>query len=1040
MTEQDIYVEAMNRLDTAERGRFLDEACGQNHDLRARLEKLVERSDQVAEFLERPPAPLMMTADAAVDPVVIGTQIGPYRICDPIGEGGFGVVFLAEQSAPVRRKVALKVIKPGMDTRQVIGRFEAERQALAMMDHPNIAKVHDAGATENGRPYFVMELVRGVPITDYCDQSNLTTRDRLKLFVTVCQAVQHAHQKGVIHRDIKPTNVLVSMQDGQPTPKIIDFGVAKAIGEQPLTERTLTTEFAQMVGTPLYMSPEQAQLSSLGVDTRSDIYSLGVLLYELLTGTTPFDKDRLHSASYDELRRIIREEEPQHPSARISTLAANRATTIAEHRRTDTRRLMQTVRGELDWIVMKCLEKDRNRRYETPNSLAGDIERYLHDESVQACPPSAAYRLRKFVRRNKGPVLAVSLVLLTLAAGIIGTTLGMVESRRRAEGERLAKERAEANFALANEAVEKYLGTVTNDPDLERSDFQRLRKNLLESALPFFQKLASQKSDDPAVEAGRGRAYARLGSVRRALGENEAAVRDFEAEREIFARLSAKFPANRSYAQRLAESLEALGAALHHLGKRVEGEAAYREGQGIVEKLVADFPTVPTYRRNLASSLNGRGNLLAELGKHQDAEPLHRKAVAIGETLVAEFPDEPAYRLGLAASHQNLGLELQELGKRGDAEEAFRKAIALQAQLVSEFADEPEHRHSLAVTYNNLATLLRPVIAKRGEAAELFRQAIAIREKLTIDFPTVPGYRRSLAGTQINLALLLEALEKRDEAEARYRQAIAIQEKLTDEFPTVPVYRHELAGCYNNLGNLLSALGKGPEAEAALRQAIAIQEKLAAEFPGVSAYAVRLGGGYCNFGRRVRDGGQPEAALDWYQKAIATLEPVVAKERRLANAREFLRNSHLSRATALDDLDRRDEATRDWERARELDDGSNAPIFRIRISRNKKDAAGCLAAAAEYESVERTGADSQYAAGCHRAICAAVIPQDSKTRAADAERLAREQSDLAMAWLRKAVAAGFTNAELMKQDKDLDALREREDFQQLLASLEERRQ
>ena len=309
-------------------------------------------------------------------------------------------MFMAEQERPVRRTVALKIIKPGMDTRQVIARFEAERQALAMMDHPNIAKVLDAGATENGRPYFVMELVQGVPITEYCDQCNLTTRERLELFVTVCQAVQHAHQKGIIHRDIKPTNVLVAMQDGRPVPKIIDFGVAKAI-DQRLTEHTLTTAFAQMVGTPLYMSPEQAELSPLGVDTRSDIYSLGVLLYELLTGTTPFDKDRLHAASYDELRRIIREEEPPRPSARISTLAADLATTVAEHRRTDARRLQQTVRGELDWIVMKCLEKDRNRRYETANSLARDIERYLHDEPVQACPPSAAYRLRKFARRHR---------------------------------------------------------------------------------------------------------------------------------------------------------------------------------------------------------------------------------------------------------------------------------------------------------------------------------------------------------------------------------------------------------------------------------------------------------------------------------------------------------------------------------------------------------------------------------------------------------------------------------------------------------------
>ncbi|HEX2475091.1 MAG TPA: protein kinase, partial [Lacipirellulaceae bacterium] len=367
--------------------------------------------------------------------------IGPYRLIQQIGEGGFGVVFMAMQERPVRRKVALKIIKPGMDTRQVIARFEAERQALAMMDHPSIAKVFDAGATETGRPYFVMELVQGVPITKYCDQCNFTTRERLELFITVCHAVQHAHQKGVIHRDIKPTNVLVAMQDGRPSPKIIDFGVAKAINEQ-FTAYTVVTAFAQIVGTPLYMSPEQAELSPMGVDTRSDIYSLGVLLYELMTGTTPFDKELMHTVPYDELRRIIREEEPLPPSARISTLKADLATTLAEHRRTDWRRLIQIVRGELDWVVMKCLDKDRNRRYETPNSLARDIERYLADETVQACPPSAAYRLRKFARRNRTPVLAASLVLLTLIVGVIGTTWGMLRATR-------------AQTAAVNEAQQK---------------------------------------------------------------------------------------------------------------------------------------------------------------------------------------------------------------------------------------------------------------------------------------------------------------------------------------------------------------------------------------------------------------------------------------------------------------------------------------------------------------------------------------------------------------------------------------------------------
>ena len=317
-----------------------------------------------------------------------GTIIGPYKLLEQIGEGGMGVVFMAEQTQPIQRKVALKIIKPGMDTQQVIARFEAERQALALMDHPNIARVLDAGTTESGRPYFVMELVRGVPVTDYCDRHRLSIRERLELFVTICQAVQHAHQKGIIHRDLKPTNVLVTQHDGRPLVKVIDFGVAKATG-QKLTEKTLFTGFAQLIGTPLYMSPEQAELSAPDVDTRSDIYSLGVLLYELLTGSTPFESERLKAAAFDEMRRIIREEEPPRPSTRISTLAQQAISTVSEKRNSDPRHLSRLFQGELDWIVMKTLEKDRNRRYETASALAADVEHYLARRTGAGLPAVA---------------------------------------------------------------------------------------------------------------------------------------------------------------------------------------------------------------------------------------------------------------------------------------------------------------------------------------------------------------------------------------------------------------------------------------------------------------------------------------------------------------------------------------------------------------------------------------------------------------------------------------------------------------------------
>jgi serine/threonine protein kinase len=420
MNERSVFIEALEKTNAAERAAYLDAVCGRDAGLRARIEKLLAAHEAAGGILDRP----AMTEEATgpYRPITEGpgTVISPYKLLQKIGEGGFGVVYMAEQTQPVRRMVALKIIKPGMDTAQVIARFEAERQALALMDHPHIAKVFDAGATDSGRPYFVMELVKGVPITAFCDQNHLAPEVRLRLFLDVCHAIQHAHHKGVIHRDIKPSNVMVTLHDGVPVVKVIDFGVAKAT-VQPLTERTLFTAYCQMIGTPAYMSPEQAEMSGLDIDTRSDVYSLGVLLYELLTGTTPLEGKRLRAAGYAEMQRLIREEEAPRPSTRLSSLGDS-ATVMAGNRGLDVRRLVQLLAGDLDWVVMKALEKDRNRRYSTPGNFAEDVERYLRREAILARPPSAVYKLRKFAQRNRAAVLTAAAVAAALLAGTAAAT------------------------------------------------------------------------------------------------------------------------------------------------------------------------------------------------------------------------------------------------------------------------------------------------------------------------------------------------------------------------------------------------------------------------------------------------------------------------------------------------------------------------------------------------------------------------------------------------------------------------------------------
>jgi len=514
MDELDLFNAVLARKTPEERGAYLDGACQGDDELRAAVVDLLEAYEETHNFLPAVPA----DGEAPIGEGE-GAVIGRYKLLQKLGEGGFGVVYMADQREPVKRRVALKIIKLGMDTRQVIGRFEAERQALAMMEHPNIAKVMDAGATESGRPYFAMELVRGVSIIEFCDEERLSPRDRIELFLDVCSAIQHAHQKGIIHRDIKPSNVLVSIQDDKPVAKVIDFGIAKAT-QQNLTDKTLFTRFEEFIGTPAYMSPEQMQANASDIDTRSDVYALGVLLYQLLTGHPPFESKDLLKGSQEEMRRRICEELPRKPSTRVTSFVDEVATTIARQRATGQKQLGEMLRGDLDCIVMKALEKDRSRRYESASALARDLGRHLDDEPIEARPPSLIYRMNKLFRRKRGAMVAALVTTIAIVAAVCGVVYGLIQAR---EGSRIAETEALAATSSAERA--RATAKALSDMILTGSPYQSGSYTVHEMLLDHQEKLARNLSAYPEIEAKLRRAIAHVFSAR---DESEAAEKNLQ--------------------------------------------------------------------------------------------------------------------------------------------------------------------------------------------------------------------------------------------------------------------------------------------------------------------------------------------------------------------------------------------------------------------------------------------------------------------------------------------------------------------------------
>jgi serine/threonine protein kinase/tetratricopeptide (TPR) repeat protein len=704
----------------------------------------------------------------------VGTRIGPYKLLQQIGEGGFGVVYMAEQQEPVHRRVALKIIKPGMDSAQVIARFEAERQALALMDHQNIARVYDAGTTDNGRPFFVMELVHGLPITRYCDDSHLTIRERLALLVPVCKAVQHAHQKGIIHRDLKPSNVLVCLYDGQPVPKVIDFGVAKAVDATStrLTERTMFTQYGQIVGTFEYMSPEQAEVSQLGVDTRSDIYSLGVMLYELLTGSTPLARQRLREASLSEVLRMIKEEEPPRPSTRLS--GTREAARVAAARRTEPVKLGKLLRGELDWVVMRCLEKDRTRRYDTANAFARDLERYLHDEPVEAGPPGTGYRLRKLARKHRTALaIAGTFVALLVLAACVSTWQAVRATR--AERQALAeRDRAEAGFRMAQDTVDRFFTQVAESPNLKARGLEKYRKDLLQNAKEFYERFIREHVDAPEVRHHLGLAHLRLAKIQVVLGDYPAAQTLSEKAIEILGELARADPEVAEYQRDLAAGHFELGVVHFHSGRFDQVEAAYQKALAIQTRLAADHTESAEYRRALATTQDGLGLLGIRAGQFEKAQASLEKGLAIWTRLARDNPHVPEDRHGLAGVQQRLGIAYGQRGQSEKSEAMLKEAASTYQALVADYPDVPEYRQSLGLTYRALGGQYFNNTRQVEKAQAAHRQAVQIYEKLAQEHPDVWDYAYELGRCYQNLALDAQRAGRLDTALTTGEKAIEI--------------------------------------------------------------------------------------------------------------------------------------------------------------------------------------------------------------------------------------------------------------------------
>ena len=805
MSIEEIFLSAIEKKSASERQRFLQEAFALHPELRDEVEALLRSHESAGTFLSQPIVdPIGSRAGVPLESpfpeldIYTGKQIGPFQIVERIGKGGMGLVYLAEQKDLVQRQVAIKVIRPELATKSMLARFEAERRALAIMDHPNIAKVLDAGETEFGHPYFVMELVRGVPITNYCDQARFSPLQRLELMVSVCNAVQHAHQKGIIHRDIKPSNVLVTEFDGKPVPKIIDFGIAKAI-DAKVSEQSLHTDFGAVVGTLEYMSPEQAGLESLDVDTRSDVYSLGVLMYELLTGSTPIDRKQLRSVAFIELLRAIREIDPPRPSTRISS--TDNAPSVAANRSIEPSRLQGYVRGDLDWIAMRALEKDRERRYQTANDLSQEIQRFLLHQPVHAGPPNVRYRLSKFLRRNRTASLAIGLVLLSMLVGSIATTLGWLESRRQyalavaAQGhEREARELAEQRLSEAEAAREKerearetseaIADFIADTLGRANPEVDGRTVTIADAFARSVDKLNKDFADRPLV---RSKLLHSIGWTYLKLGLYQESVDVLSNSYEVY---KEQFGAKDKEAARLLSNLATAYRSAGKIKKAIElGEQSLEIHASASDSTPIDQTSV---KINLATSYKLAGDL--------------KRAIELQENCYAEYKNRlGAKHRGTLSCLSDLAAAYSAAGRLADAKSTYETARDAYIETVG-----VEDLDTLRVS-NNLGSVLNN-LGKAEQAIPMLEETLALRRKLLGDMHS------HTTSTVNNLAMSYQKTNQLEKATQLY------QSNLETRMKALGPNHIQTLKAMNNLGGSLFSGGKTVEGIKLLEDAIAIAD------------------------------------------------------------------------------------------------------------------------------------------------------------------------------------------------------------------------